>query len=670
MIYFYNKFILFFLPLSFLPLILHLIFEKRTKTIRFTYINLIRKVISEYSPKKKLIDILVMILRCLIIMFVILFFATPVIYHNPLKETSLNLMLALDTSFSMQQKIINTTKLNLCKLYLIDLIKHLQRYPVKLKIVTFNDSVKILYDGNYEQISYPELIKKISNIPETYHLTNLGALLEYVESYKNPIDKIIVLTDLAEHISNFDEFVVDKKQKIENYKPDILFCYPEYDEGNFYIKNLELYLNKDEDFLELNFNVFSSIQSKNKINVKLFKDELLVDNKNVTLSENSKFNYFLQKENNLRGHLSLPVDSINNDNNFYFTFNANKTKTKILCFINEPIYLKGIHSKKFYIENLSHSDFNIKIIVPEENMVFIENFYDGIICVDINKIEDIYKYLEEDKIKIFFINETIDVLSYESFLKGIEFIEPQKNNSGFSLNFSSDINEEFKSFFEQFDYKNIKVYKKYFINVVDKEKWKVLFQFSDGSPAVITDQKTYLFSFSISKEDSNYVYKPLFSGFINYIFKKINSKINLKPYYYISEPIFLNDEIKDITPLISYYKFSSTEFYEKISDNIVKFNIPGIYKLNIQQKEPVYVAVNIPHNESSVTIIDKNYLKKQISSKRIFNNISFLDILKRNSKEQFLKWCFGREFSNEILIMIAIILIIETILSRLGKRVV
>ncbi|MCS7230697.1 MAG: VWA domain-containing protein [Elusimicrobiota bacterium] len=665
MIYFYNKFLLLLLPLALFPILLHLLFEKKSKTIKFTYLNLIHRILTNYSFKRRIIDIVVMILRCLIITFVILFFAVPIIYFNPSKKHSMNLILALDTSFSMQQKISNTNKLNLCKLYLLDLIKELREYNVKFKIITFDESINLIYDGYQTILNEKAINDKILNISDTFKSTNLALLIEYLESNFNfPIDKIIVFTDLANHILEFSNF----KEKENSNKFDILFCYPNYVDANFYIESIKFSLNREEDILELMPKIISSTSLVDKINVKLFINNEQIDSRNISFSQNSRFNYILG-DKNLIGYFNLPNDAINGDNNFYFSFQVNRSQRKILCFLNEPIYVKGIDSKKFYIENLSSSEFYVKVIPLEEKEFFIDDLdgYDCVMSVDVKDIESIERYLDNGNItKIFFIDEHIDIQSYEKFFNGIEFIETQRNISGFNLSLT-DEDEEFKKFFEKFEYKNIKIFKRHLLNVVDKENWKTILKFSDGYPAVLNNKNTYLFSFSIYKDDSNYVYKPLFISFINFILKKEDFKIKQKPYYFISEPILLGeDNINSIIPIVQNRVYSNN-YYEKIFGGI-KFYLPGIYKFNLQKNNEIYIAINTPPKESSIELVNKSELRKELLSTKKFNNINFIDILKKNSKEFILQWCFGKEFSKEVLTLVIVFLILETILSRLGGR--
>lgn len=665
MIYFYNKFLLFFLPLSLLPILFHLLFEKKSKVVEFTYVNLIQKVISQHFPKKKIIDIIVMILRCLIIMLIILFFAGPVGYFNPSKKNALNIVLAVDTSLSMQQKILNTNKLELCKSYLHKLLVKLKDYNLKVKVITFDESLKVLADNIYD-FKDATLLEKISNITGTYKATNLSSLIEYLTSHPQTFDKIIIFTDLAAHILDFQEYdlrEILKKNEHTTIKPDLLFCYPEHTETNFYIEDLKFNLSNNKDVLELTPKLNASSATSDKVNIKFFVNDMIVDNRNIDFSYNNKFSCFLETENML-GYFNLPTDSLLADNNFYFTFLPEKAEKKILCFINEPVYIKGIDSKKFYIENLSSTDFSVKILLTTEEYQPIEDTYDGIISINVNKIEDIEKYL--NNINIFFINENINVESYESYFNGIEFIEIQENPSGFTFT-PTDENEEFKNFFEKFDYKNIKIYRKYLLNVVNKEKWKILLKFYDGTPALLNNKDTYLFSFSIDRKDSNYIYKPLFVSFINYVLKNKTSDIKTKNFYYVSELISLASEnVVNISAIKQEDK--RTGNYYEISYDGIKFFVPGIYRLETTKKDKIYIAVNINPKESLTTIANKNDLKKKISYFKRFNNINFLDILKKNSEEFILQWCFGKDFSQKILVLLGVLLIFETILSRLIGR--
>ncbi|MCX7956816.1 MAG: VWA domain-containing protein [Endomicrobia bacterium] len=661
MLYFYNKLILFLLPFSLLPILLHLLSQKKSRLVKFTYVNLIQKVLKIYSPKKKIIDILVVILRCLIIFFIVLFIARPIMYHNPDKKNTLNLLIAIDTSFSMKQKLNNITKFDLSKFLLLDILKELQNYNVKLQIVSFDEGVVPVSYG-FSKVN-SEVLNKLENINVSYKATNINSIFNYINDHfsnDNFIDKVIIFTDAARHIMSTN--VEDKQVLYSNIKNtiEVLFCYPNFLENNAFIEDLKLSL-KDEDIFEIIASFKVSPENKIGLDTKVFINDNLYENRNIVIpSLTEKFQYILDEEK-IVGYFLIANDALNEDNYVFFTYSKPKDK-KVICLTDEPLYLRGYDSVRFYLEKLNLSGIKTKVISLQDTK-FVDYSGELVLSVGIDRIEDISRYINDVSGHIIFLDDTINIESYERYLNGIEFMELQENTKGYTLEIADD--KDFNKFLEEFEYKKIKTHKRFLITITGSKKgWKIIARYNDGIPAILERSGIYLCNFPLNKNYSNFIYKPMFVGMLDYIIKKYQVDfLYTKPFYSVSEDIFL----KGITEIVPIKVLSnSNSYYDKLGD-FVKFNVPGLYKVtSLENRVDYVIAININPNESTVEILEKSQLRRYLKNLKI----DFIDINNNKAKQQILQWCFGKEISDNFLVYAFLCFIIETIISRFGRRII
>ena len=101
---FINPNVLWALPLSLLPLILHLLFRRPPQVVAFSDIRFLKKIYERYRPRRKLKEWVVLLLRILTLLFLFLFFARPTFnWGGKLgAENAMALVILLDSSYSMR----------------------------------------------------------------------------------------------------------------------------------------------------------------------------------------------------------------------------------------------------------------------------------------------------------------------------------------------------------------------------------------------------------------------------------------------------------------------------------------------------------------------------------------------------------------------------------------
>ncbi|MDI6641164.1 MAG: BatA and WFA domain-containing protein, partial [Elusimicrobiota bacterium] len=113
---FLNTTFLYFLPFSILfPIIIHLFFRRKPKRVVFSDLRFILLATKNAVPKRKLYNLLLLLVRCLIILLICLSFAKPVGYIGTLSSTKQNkqVLILLDCSYSMQYSQAGKSKLQI-----------------------------------------------------------------------------------------------------------------------------------------------------------------------------------------------------------------------------------------------------------------------------------------------------------------------------------------------------------------------------------------------------------------------------------------------------------------------------------------------------------------------------------------------------------------------------
>ena len=86
-----------------IPIIIHLFYFRRFKTVYFTNVRFLREVKEESSSRRKLRNLLVLLARCLAVAFLVFAFAQPFIPRNTdgVKKGEQVASIYIDNSFSM-----------------------------------------------------------------------------------------------------------------------------------------------------------------------------------------------------------------------------------------------------------------------------------------------------------------------------------------------------------------------------------------------------------------------------------------------------------------------------------------------------------------------------------------------------------------------------------------
>ena len=88
---FLSSIYLWLLPLSTLPLLIHLFYNRKFKTVNFSSIKFLKILKIDTIKKVRIIEILLLIIRTLIILFIILMISKPVMKQLSMTGTPINI---------------------------------------------------------------------------------------------------------------------------------------------------------------------------------------------------------------------------------------------------------------------------------------------------------------------------------------------------------------------------------------------------------------------------------------------------------------------------------------------------------------------------------------------------------------------------------------------------
>ncbi|HNM26701.1 MAG TPA: BatA domain-containing protein, partial [Saprospiraceae bacterium] len=99
-----------------IPIIIHLFYFRRFKKVYFTNVRFLKEVKEETSNRQKLRNLLVLLMRCLAIIFLVLAFAQPFIPRSgAVKKGEKAVSIFVDNSFSMNALSKDAALLELAK---------------------------------------------------------------------------------------------------------------------------------------------------------------------------------------------------------------------------------------------------------------------------------------------------------------------------------------------------------------------------------------------------------------------------------------------------------------------------------------------------------------------------------------------------------------------------
>lgn len=681
---FINPYFLFALIFASIPLVLHLITKKQIKILKFPSLIFIKESLQKESRKIRIKELLLLIIRTLIIIFIILSISKPVFYTDKkeqlakVSDKEKSIVIILDNSYSMG--IISGGE---------DLFKKSKRIALRIlnKFIKDNDNISLILSADASRVKFydltynkDEVIQYIKDAGVSLLNNNLFESLldakKILDKSRNPQRIIYLITDMQKLNFHRNENFIYPHIKIKY--PIFLIKNSAEDKKNSAVVNnqIPLKLNFKNDAVSFYPMIKNFSFLKNNLIIKTIINNEAVNQKSLSLNPHEKksinVQYIISSTGYLGGMTEIADgdDLIYDNQNYFVLYVPEKISINVLNKKNELFYVLNAINPAYVLNKKIKSYINIKEVKDFSSMrmrsgdILIFN-YNHLNFSDVKKIKNV---LHTGSIlmfpsKDFNINNFNSVLAKTSMVEGLVLHKKENREKPFSIEFVDYTHPIFDIFKDIKIFKNTKVYSYFRLRLSDISlNTRIIAKFSNGDPAIIeyqtisgnkeTKSKIIFFTFLADVRWTDFVYNPNFPPLIHQCIKYLLNK---------SEEDYLNkfqtgQSIDDVSSLLdNKSKIIKPVLGEK--ENYIKDNIivqPGVYKAGNK-----FIAVNVDYHESDLTTLPVDELIEK------YKGLSFVTFKgKKEIEEKLFLSHYAKSLWRLFLILALIFLIAELIIAN------
>lgn len=626
---FHNPAILNFLFLLIIPVLVHLFQLQKFIKTPFTNVAFLQKLVQETRKSSRIKKWLILCTRLLLFSAILFAFSQPYLSTKNNLENQ-HTFIYLDNSLSTNT---NGEKGDLLQISAKEIIENASQ----------KDSYTLQTNDDYfEDITYSELKNELLNIKNTSKNLDLNSVLLKINSLKKTKTKTLYKYIL---ISDY-QYTYDKK--FTNVTPPFTAIKIEATKkDNISIDSVFVSDTNNNNFT-VNVIIKNQGDEKKNIPIAIYNNTKLITKQSCSIKKDAlkTIPFTIQNKGNFLGKIQITFsDTFSFDNLFYFSINATK-KTNVLSIGNETTFLPKIYTKdEFNFTQSMLQNINYNEIQKQQLIV-------------LNELEKIPEILSKSILEfskkggniVVIPNENSDLESYNNFLRnfenskiGTKILDTLKITD---INFSHPL---FKNVFQNkvrnFQYPITKSH----YPITSKNSSKII-SFQNSLPFISMVQKgenkLYLFSSAIQKNNSNFMNSPLIVP-VFYNFGKMSFQ-HSKIYYHIEEENMIDietnlekDEILTLSNNISSFIPPQQTFQNKVSITTKEQPTLAGFNYIIRKKDTLQtVAFNTPKKESTLQFLNLTSLKDSNPKMVVSNDISavFKDLKENNEVHWLWKW--------------------------------
>ncbi|MBL4662278.1 MAG: BatA domain-containing protein [Flavobacteriaceae bacterium] len=613
--------LLYALFLLLIPIIIHIFQLRRFQKVDFTNVAFLKKVTVQTRKSSQLKKWLTLLLRLLALTCIILAFAQPFSATKTALNTEKETILYVDNSHSMQAKGPNGPLLQRALQQLYDNAK---------------GSDKISWFSNTEtnkNVSQTDFKNEVLSIDYTHKQLTLDEVLlkanHLFTKSKSAEKRLVIISDFQQNgtfpsINN--QITIDAVALSPVTKNNISI-------DSAYIQS------KNSTTTLLNVVVSAQGEVTPSIPISLFNNGSLSAKTAVDFSESNRntLSFTIENGAGFEGELRIADTDLFFDNSLFFSINTPE-KIKVMS-INEGDagFLQRLFDQSDYdytqqsFANLNYND------IPSQNFIILNE----VKTLPISLINSL-KAFHDDGGSLFIIpSEDATVTSYNTLLNGLQIgnlnEKYQQEKKVTKINFSHPL---YRNVFEKqvsnFQYPKVNSY-----YGVSTNATKVL-EFEDGKPFLVQQEKSFLMTASISKENSNFTFSPLI---VPTLINMAQQSLPLPNLYYnigtqnsYAIPVKLTqDDILTLRDSIrSFIPLQQTKANSVIITTIEEPAISGNYKVEKETAFIENISYNYPRSESSMQYADPEAWE----GVNVYNSVEALfdSIAEDNLVRSFWKW--------------------------------
>ena len=647
---FLNPVILFAALSAALPVLIHLFARRRTTPIPFSSLYFLKELQNRQMRRIKIRQILLLIIRTLILLFLVFAFARPTLkqHSSGLAQTRAQTAMAviLDNSFSMQRSLEDATLLEQGRRS-AEMIAGLMQPGDEMHLITPTDTGRILSQQVYSDID--EIREKLNDIEIDPRSADLNAALRCA------VDRLMHASALNKEIYILSDFQATSlnTDSVPDYPQSIRVFGKEYRSGSVYNLSIQ-HMQLVSTILQIDQTAEAQVDIKNTGSMpvenalaEIFIGQERVQQFPVSLSVGETRSVSLKfpiSAGHMDGRIVLSEDNLNADNVWYFSFYVPVNTSVTLCGETEflDLVLNRSAEKLSQPFSVQYSDpAQLNQYLADSDVIMISN----VSHLDHYLAENLSKYVKSGNGLVVILGERTDLRSFnQTLIRQLDLprlIEPmgdyKSRQTVFSLG-TIDVEHPLFSgvFSDKVSFEKPEFY--FAIRAERQNDINPIIEFSNGSPFLFEkrfDQGTVLvLTTGLNPGLSDFAYRTIFAPLISRMVRyagtrsaaqlsggSIGTPLEIAlPAFYGNEPLTFHnpDHIDRISAAVTPDRRIRIEYKDT--------RVPGIYGLYAGSELLKQWAVNVEPKESDFTIIDREKLdihylnqdsiKKEIQAQR------------------------------------------------------
>jgi hypothetical protein len=356
--------ILYFLFLLVIPILVHLFQLRRFKKEYFTNVRFLKELSIQTRKSSKIKKWLLLATRLLLLTCIIIAFAKPFFKAKDSKNSSNEMYIVLDNSFSMQAKGQKGELLKRAVQELLENTPENQTFSLITNSETFwNSDIK-------------SIRTELQNLKYSALPFQLESAMAKIKSRKSAFNKdVVVITDAlgleSKQLKSIDKdfntyFIIPEAEQKNNASLDSVFIHQTLD-----------------DFYEIGLKLSTFGEKDKQIPVALYNQNKLIAKTLTKFDTKEKTIYFTIPKKDFHGYASITDNGLEYDNNLYFSISKPKK--------NNVISIETAEKSNFLSRIYTNDEFNFnnfKIETLDYNSIEKQN------TIVLNELDEIPQALQ------------------------------------------------------------------------------------------------------------------------------------------------------------------------------------------------------------------------------------------------------------------------------------
>lgn len=334
---FINPLFLIALSTALLPILYHLIRKLRAKKIKFSSLIFLRATPKELIKKRRLRDLILLIVRACILGFLAFAFARPFIPKESIpfvpQIEDKSVVILIDNSYSMQYDDLFEEAMDEAENLIDD-----AGLVDELSIIVFSDETEQLTGLSSNMGSHRNILRSmvnVSNRPTDFYkpITLAEEILKDAQHQKR---EIVLISDFQNYAwsSRFDNWNLDKDV---TFIPEQIYVDKPV---NSYVAQFNRKIARSGDNVAAEYDIQVAFQGKDhnrdyELNLWVNGEEVEKKTIETTQSDQVIFQQLDLDRGTYQGYVALEDDKLNVDNRYYFSYEI-KDRPSILCVDESP----------------------------------------------------------------------------------------------------------------------------------------------------------------------------------------------------------------------------------------------------------------------------------------------------------------------------------------------